>query len=232
MNKKYQGFVMLPRDVQSLPLWDNPYDTTLWLYCVLHASHQPYRDLQPGQFYASQKKIAAELKWSRKTIGTCLRRLEEKEMIRADTSELGTVITVIHWDAISSGQALDETGDCELEQKDGAFSSAYYDEYSHQEQVKEHTLREQQFEEFWEMYPRKGDKERARKIFMKMPQNPEYILEATKVAIISPEWIEGNGRFVPGIEKWLNGGWEQFKPQIRSFYEEKGEDEYGKWISR
>ena len=106
MNKIYKGFVTLPRDVQLLPLWDNPHDTVLWLYCLLHASHQSYKELQPGQFYASQKKIAEELKWSRKTVGVCLRRLEQKEMLRADTSDLGTVITVMHWDEISSGRGL------------------------------------------------------------------------------------------------------------------------------
>lgn len=104
--RKYQGFVALPRSVQQLPIWGNAYDTALWLYCVLHASHQPYKGLQPGQFYASQAQIATQLHWARKTVGTALQRLASKALLDVETSGKGTVITVTYWDEISSGRGF------------------------------------------------------------------------------------------------------------------------------
>lgn len=106
MIEKYQGFVMIPRDVQVLPIWDNAKDTALWLYCVLHASHQAYRGLQPGQFYASQGNIGEVINTSRKTIGNSLRRLESKGLLRVETSDAGTIITVMYWEEISSGKGI------------------------------------------------------------------------------------------------------------------------------
>lgn len=106
--KKYQGFVALPRSVQQLPIWGNAYDTALWLYCVLHASHQPYKGLQPGQFYASQAQIATQLHWARKTVGTALQRLAGKALLDVNTSDKGTIITVMYWEEISSGRGFQE----------------------------------------------------------------------------------------------------------------------------
>ena len=110
MSTKYQGFVPIPRDIQTLPFWGNAYDTTLWLYCVLHTSHQPYRGLQPGQFYASQARIAETLHWSRKTVSVSLRRLESKGLLGVRTSDRGTVITVMYWEEISSGKGVGNKG--------------------------------------------------------------------------------------------------------------------------
>ena len=106
--RKYQGFVALPRSVQQLPIWGNAYDTALWLYCVFHASHQPYRGLQPGQFYASQVQIATQLHWARKTVGIALQRLAGKALLEVNTSDKGTIITVMYWEEISSGRGFQE----------------------------------------------------------------------------------------------------------------------------
>ena len=109
--------------MQLLPIWGNAYDTALWLYCVLHASHRPYGELRPGQFYASQAQIAVELHWTRKTVGTALQRLDGKALLDVETSGKGTVITVAHWDEISSGR-----GFAESEMPTQPYAEAYEEE--------------------------------------------------------------------------------------------------------
>ena len=121
--EKYRGYVAIPRSVQVLPIWGNAYDTALWLYCVLHASHRPYGELRPGQFYASQAQIAVELHWTRKTVGTALQRLDGKARLDVETSGKGTVITVAHWDEISSGR-----GFAESEMPTQPYAEAYEEE--------------------------------------------------------------------------------------------------------
>ena len=64
--------------------------------------------LQPGQFYASQVQIATQLHWARKTVGTALQRLAGKALLEVNTSDKGTIITVMYWEEISSGRGFQE----------------------------------------------------------------------------------------------------------------------------
>lgn len=64
--------------------------------------------LQPGQFYASQVQIATQLHWARKTVGTALQRLAGKALLEVNTSDKGTIITVMYWEEISSGRGFRE----------------------------------------------------------------------------------------------------------------------------
>lgn len=89
--EKYRGYVAIPQGVQVFPIWDNAYDTALWLYCVLHASHRPYGELRLRQFYVSQEQITVELHWTRKTVGIALQRLVGKALLDVKTSGKGTV---------------------------------------------------------------------------------------------------------------------------------------------
>lgn len=239
MSKNYKGYITLPRDVQLLPLWDNPHDTVLWLYCLLHASHQPYRELHAGQFYASQKKIAEELKWSRKTIGTCLRRLENKEMLRVETSDMGTIITVMHWEEISNRHGLDEDPNS-YEYSDHSFYSGTNTSYGYSADKStrpddecgqprtsvERKRQEEQFDQFWKIYPRKCDKAETRRVFMGMPDDADSIIAATKAALSSESWLKEDGRFIPNPLKWLDGTWEQYKT-VKEEY--NYEEEEAKW---
>ena len=63
---------------------------------------------QPGQFYASQVQIATQLHWARKTVGTALQRLAGKALLEVNTSDKGTIITVMYWEEISSGRGFQE----------------------------------------------------------------------------------------------------------------------------
>ena len=74
--KQESGYVKVPRTLLQQSIWSNPYDCTLYLYCVLNASHNSYRELSPGEFYTSKGKISDALRWSRNTLKEHLRRLE------------------------------------------------------------------------------------------------------------------------------------------------------------
>lgn len=221
MIDKYQGFVPLPRDVQTLPIWGNNTDTALWLYCVLHASHQPYGDLQAGQFYASQVQIAKTMGMTRKTVGTALKRLEQKGLIAARTSDQGTIITVLYWDGISSGRGVNGGDVMELDTSTGEIRRVQQRSRGKPETVSEpkakpaeadDPVREEQFERFWLAYPKKGNKAEAKRLFMTLKVNPEHVIRAIEEARYTKLWLTEGGRFIPNPAKWLDGGWEQFAP--------------------
>ena len=65
----------------------------------------------------------------------------------------------------------------------------------------------QAFDEFWPAYPRKVDKDDARKAFAKL--NIDDILLKTMLAALavhcrSDQWVKDAGKFVPYPSTWLN----------------------------
>ena len=106
MSRSHQGYVGIPRLVLQLPIWSNPHEVGLYFYCLLSATHKPYRGLKPGQFYTSKDKLAKALGWSRSTVYKSLGALQEKNLLRELSSRQGTIITVNCWDELTSGQPI------------------------------------------------------------------------------------------------------------------------------
>lgn len=64
------------------------------------------------------------------------------------------------------------------------------------------------FAQFWDMYPKKKDKQSAEKAFKKL--NPDEALLKTMLNAIeeqkkSAEWQKDNGQYIPHPSTWLNG---------------------------
>ena len=66
------------------------------------------------------------------------------------------------------------------------------------------------FERFWAAYPKKRNKETARKAFKKLKGvSIETLLEAIERQKRSQDWLKDGGQFIPYPASWLNaGGWE------------------------
>jgi len=71
-----------------------------------------------------------------------------------------------------------------------------------------------EFDEFWKAYPRKCDKQRARKAWAKLRPPPlKAILDALAWQRELPDWGKENGAFVPYPASYLNGRrWEDERP--------------------
>ena len=64
------------------------------------------------------------------------------------------------------------------------------------------------FDQFWSAYPRKEDKENARKAFAKLEPDAELMgtmLSAIEKQKNSAQWKENGGKFIPYPASWLNG---------------------------
>jgi len=59
------------------------------------------------------------------------------------------------------------------------------------------------FETFWEKYPKKTDKEKAKKIWLKDKPNIDEVLKVLQWQKYSSEWEAENGRFIPYPSKYL-----------------------------
>lgn len=62
-----------------------------------------------------------------------------------------------------------------------------------------------EFEKFWEAYPRKEGKQKARAAFEKVTVSLDVLLEAVEQQKKSAQWCKDNGQFIPHPATWLNG---------------------------
>lgn len=76
-----------------------------------------------------------------------------------------------------------------------------------QEQKNTHSIEDESFlktfETFWEKYPKKTEKEKAKKIWLKDKPNIDEVLKAIQWQKSTPEWEAENGRFIPYPSKYL-----------------------------
>ena len=73
------------------------------------------------------------------------------------------------------------------------------------------------FDRFWAAYPRKTDKQDAKKAFFRLKPDEglmQIILAAIEKQKKSAQWAEEGGRFIPHASTWLNGcRWEDELPK-------------------
>ena len=65
--------------------------------------------------------------------------------------------------------------------------------------------REDDFDKFWEAYPRKEGKQKARSAFAKVSVPVQVLLEALDDHKKSAQWTKDGGQFIPHPATWLNG---------------------------
>lgn len=74
----------------------------------------------------------------------------------------------------------------------------------------------ERFAEFWAAYPKKQGKGAAEKAFLKISPTAslhETMIAAIRAAVLSRQWREQNGRFIPNPATWLNQRrWEDTLP--------------------
>jgi hypothetical protein len=84
-----------------------------------------------------------------------------------------------------------------------------------QEQDKEQMLikrcdpKQEAFERFWAVYPKKVGKEAARRAFLKVKVPTDTLITAISAQKRSAQWTKENGQYIPNPATWLNQGrWE------------------------
>ena len=64
------------------------------------------------------------------------------------------------------------------------------------------------FEEFWNLYPKKVNKKKAKDKFCKVCKNEEIfkqLMNGLTIQIQSKDWLKENGQYIPHPTTWLNG---------------------------
>ena len=220
------GFIKVSRKLLDSAIWNDAYDAALFFYCLLRASHNRYEGLEPGQFYSSFPSMMKGLGWSRNGIKAHLRNLIAMGMIAVSEYTGALLITVINWASISMmteedsachamTPACHQTTTARHEMtaacRDMTAEVSQHDTYQKDNQKERQSVnRAQQFELWFQEYPRRNRKSEALKAWLKLDATAEVLTAALRNAKCSSQWLRENGRFIPAAVKFLDGDWENY----------------------
>ena len=71
--------------------------------------------------------------------------------------------------------------------------------------IKDKCQKDAEFDAFWEAYPRKEGKQKAKAAFEKVNVHLDVLLNAIERQKQSTQWSKDNGQFIPHPTTWLNG---------------------------
>lgn len=214
------GFITISRTLLASDIWSDAYNTALFLYCLMQASHNHFGQLNPGQFYSTITSLMKALGWSRNCIKIHLKQLISMDMISIRRTSSGTVFTVLNWETVSAINY--QKYRCQYMTTNDQHmtgESSQYDHYQNDTQNEANTpsQRERDFEIWFKRYPRHERRSAAKEAWMKMTDVPtEVLMLALENAKRSPGWLRNDGRYIPAAVKWLDGNWEDFVEAVES----------------
>ena len=112
-------------------------------------------------------------------------------------------------------------------QENGASKKENKKKNKNKKENKDKCLKGNDFEFFWQAYPRKEGKKKAQDAFAKVTVSLEVLLAAIEIQKKTPQWEKDNGQFIPHPATWLDGKrWEdvpveQNKPNKRELDEDE-----------
>jgi DNA-binding GntR family transcriptional regulator len=119
--KDQKGWIALQRTITNHWIWDSePYSKgQAWVDLLLHANHTDAKitikgsliNLERGQQARSQVTLSEQWKWSRDKVKRFLKLLENDGMIRQQTSQLTSIITICNYKDYQLNKAADKSAD-------------------------------------------------------------------------------------------------------------------------
>jgi DNA replication protein DnaD len=225
------GWIKLYRQIMSGWLWNSnePFDhRSAWIDMLLCANHEGKKacidgqliDIERGSFVTSQLKLAERWKWDRKKVKRFLDLLEQDGMVSVNSTTRRTTVTIENYDKYQ---------DCGTSPATGITPSPTPSSGQDLPQVLPTNKNDKNikndkndknicsFDAFWEVYPRKVAKAKARKSWDKLSPDDELlgqIISALEQQKQSRDWIKDNGQFIPYPTTWLNQRrWEDELPE-------------------
>lgn len=204
-------WVLLHSKIQHWQWYRNSNMVHIFIHLLVNTNRKPSMfeniPLERGQLVVGLHSLSEKTGISVQKVRTCLKRLESSnEIVRKSTNKF-TIITMCNFNTYQFGNNNKQQTDNkritnEQQQKKRLIGK---------EVSKKKTTTAQEcpfFDKFWEEYPRKIDKQRAKKIWLRDSLGNGHfdeIMNGLKRAKDSDQWMRSDGRFIPHPTTWLNG---------------------------
>lgn len=164
---------------------------------------------KPGQFITSAKSIAekAGIGITRQNIRSALCKFENYEFLTKEATKTGMLVSIVNWEFYQSNEE-EPTNLPTNSQPTANQQPTTNKNVKNTKNVK--NLKEvymANFDRFWSVYPKKINKESARKAWVKIKDTDDLIetmIQALEKAKASRDWQKEQGKFIPHPATWLN----------------------------
>tara|TARA_Y100000593_G_scaffold87999_1_gene169505 strand:- start:3602 stop:4468 length:867 start_codon:yes stop_codon:yes gene_type:complete len=202
------GYIKLHRKILENPIVMKSNDhLAVWMYLLLNATHKSYDTilegrritLQPGQLITGRKVISKCLKINESKIQRILKTFKIEQQIEQQTNPRCRLISIVNWSEYQHNEQQNEqqvNNKRTLNKNVKNIKNIYNDD----------------FLEFWSMYPKKVGKPKANSSYKKSLKVAEHslIINSLKSHLIS--WQGKDLEFIPNPTTWLNQ--ERFNDEV------------------
>jgi hypothetical protein len=217
-----EGWVKLHRCLIDKPIFDNANLLKVWIWCLCKATHKQHIqlvglqkiELNIGQFITGRNAGSIELKLKPSTFWDYMKFLKDNKSININSNSKFSVVTVENWVLY---QVDENISDSETDNKPTAIRQPS-DTNKNDKTVKndKKNIYGDEFDSFWNLYPKKASKKDAIKAWNKIKLTEELIIiiaDGLKKAIRCTNWVKDGGQFIPNAATWLNG--ERWKDEVQ-----------------
>lgn len=162
---------------------------------------------EPGQFITSLKSIAHKAGVSIQNVRTALLKFEKYEFLTSESTNKNRLITIVNWEFYQANDkdlTSEPTSDQQAPNKQ-LTTNKKYKNTKNEKNLKEVYMAN--FDRFWSVYPKKINKEAARKAWLKIKDSDslvETMIQSLEKAKASRDWQKEQGKFIPHPATWLN----------------------------
>lgn len=201
------GYIALYRSILDWEWYDdiNTYRVFLHLLLTVNFEDKCWHGMTVyrGERIFSFALLATELGLSFQQVRTAVAHLESTGEVTRRKTRKGTVITVKNFDFYQA-PTREPTSHQQAVNKQISKPPTRHQQYTSNKDNKEYIYA--LFDRFWEAYPKKKNKKKAREVFTRLKPSEELLekmLSSIDVAKQSGEW--NDIQFIPYPTTWLNG---------------------------
>jgi hypothetical protein len=208
MNK---GYVKLWRKTIDAGWLRNHKLFCFWSWCLMKATYKEHDfvvgcqqvHLMPGEFVFGRKVAALELNMSEQEIRTAVDSMRKRKNLTIKSTNKFSIISITNWDTYQSQEDR-------INQQINQQLTINQPTTNHkQEGNKGKNTYSDDFNSFWNTYPKKIGKDAAWKAWVKRNGSlPEIniILTALEAQKKADAWTKDKGQFIPNPATWINQG--------------------------
>lgn len=214
------GYYIKARKIEDSEIsFAPPHVREIWDYLLRNANHKPGKSsgriIERGQLYTTYEEIIEALSWrigyrketyKKSQCETAMKTLRKTAMITTARTTRGMIITICNYDYYQNPKNYDNRTD---NPSDNPSETVREPPDKQEQKKKEERINTYAriFGEFWDIYPRKSGKEKARKAFLKV-KKPREVLNKIKLALEwqkqSDDWNRDNGQYIPYPSTYIN----------------------------
>lgn len=235
------GWVSIHRKILDWEWYQDPVVRSLFIHCLLKANHETKnyqgKEVPRGSFLTGREELANALGFSVQQIRTALRKLNSTNELTIKSTKKGSHIFITQYDYYQSdgGRSTnkstnDATDNQPTTNHQSTTNNNEKNEKNENNKEKSAFDFDSFFEEFWETYPVKKDKKRAKQklnTHVKTEAKANTVMEGLKMYIAYMNWLKKENKrdpkvFVPSYKHpstWING--ENWKDEFTVGFEKE-----------